>query len=44
MKSSSTLKCQVIVQERKEAGLPVYNFGLGGNQITICDKYINQPG
>jgi len=27
MKSSSTLKCQVIVQERKEAGLPVYNFG-----------------
>jgi aspartate/methionine/tyrosine aminotransferase len=39
MKMSATLKSQVIVKQRKKAGLPVYNFGLGANPLPISEAF-----
>lgn len=42
MKVSATLKSQSIVEERKNKGLPVYNFGLGANPLPISEVYSNE--
>lgn len=39
-KISSTLKCQMVIEERKKNGLEVYNFGLGANPLKPNTKYI----
>ena len=46
---SATLKSQIIVKQRKKAGRPVYNFGLGANPLPISEvfskeieKYLNK--
>ena len=36
---SATLKSQIIMKQRKKAGLPVYNFGLGANPIPISTLF-----
>jgi len=42
MNTSATLNCQNIVKQRVNAGLPVYNFGLGANPIKQPDFYIRK--
>jgi aspartate aminotransferase len=42
MKGSATLKIQEIVNKRKNLGLPVYNFGLGANPLSISQEYLNE--
>lgn len=39
-KISSTLKCQMVIEERKKKGLEVFNFGLGANPLKPNKKYI----
>lgn len=36
---SATLKSQEIVKQRKKDGLPVYNFGLGANPLSISELF-----
>ena len=40
-KISPTLNCINKVNERKNKGLPIYNFGLGANPIDQPEKYID---
>ena len=39
-KISPTLNCLNKVNERKNKGLPIYNFGLGANPIEQPKEYI----
>ena len=39
-KISSTLRCQMVIEERKKNGLEVFNFGLGANPLKPNSTYI----
>ena len=40
-KLSATLRCQMIVEERKKNNQIVYNFGLGANPLEPNKKYLH---